>query len=373
MALVQYSDSESDVDERRSQSASPARPAKKLRQDNRPSDRKDTYSLPALPANFHDLYASSTRVSVKDDPSLHGGRKRVIPHVEGNWPTHLYLEWYPSKSELNVLNDVLCQVRNELSHSNIKVHSLLQNDLGVYLPLHISLSRPVVLATEQRQQFLSFYEREILHSDIRPFNVSMKELDWVSNYEKTRWFLVMRVSKPEGDSLNNLLRISNHCLGSFGQPPLYENGNKYSSLSNEKSRNGTSRGRQKDHSQREAAESNVDYSNFFHISIGWNLDEPSLEDRERVGAIDLGKAKELRVHFRSVKAKIGNAVSNIDIQTKPLEEKGNSKYVSSISTRNGSVVESFHSFSMGVQTGLAADADAAFLRVGPAPQVLLLT
>jgi hypothetical protein len=38
------------------------------------------------------LYASSIRVSVRDDPSLHGGRKRVIPHVEGNWPTHIYLE-----------------------------------------------------------------------------------------------------------------------------------------------------------------------------------------------------------------------------------------------------------------------------------------
>lgn len=82
MALVQYSDSESEEDP-------PPRPTKKLRPEATPASDS---SLPPLPKTFHDLYASSTRVSVKDDPSLHGGRKRVIPHIEGNWPTHLYLE-----------------------------------------------------------------------------------------------------------------------------------------------------------------------------------------------------------------------------------------------------------------------------------------
>ena len=89
MALVQYSDSESDTGD--SQDLSSSRPAKRIHLDT-PTNSRQASVLPPLPPSFHDLYASSTRVSVRDDPSLHGGRKRVIPHVEGNWPTHIYLE-----------------------------------------------------------------------------------------------------------------------------------------------------------------------------------------------------------------------------------------------------------------------------------------
>jgi hypothetical protein len=85
MGLVDYSDSEADEEEE-NEGHETAPPAKRRRVPGAPSN------LPPLPQSFRDLYSSTVRTSTQDDPSLHGGRKRVIPHVPGNWPTHVYLE-----------------------------------------------------------------------------------------------------------------------------------------------------------------------------------------------------------------------------------------------------------------------------------------
>ncbi|KAL4969344.1 HVSL domain-containing protein [Aspergillus stella-maris] len=287
MALVQYSDSESDSEQE-------APPRKISKQNKDGSGRKTASSLPPLPASFHDLYASSTRVSVRDDPSLHGGRKRAIPHVEGNWPTHIYIEWYPVKEEWKILGSIIDQAGSSLRGEQEKLHSFLYSDLGAQLPLHISLSRPVVLRTEERQSFMEAFETALGSSAISPFDIQVESLDWVSNFEKTRWFYVLRAKRPDKDSLNHLLHISNRSLGLFGQPPLYE------SVS--------------DSAKQDPKSAPVgNYTGCFHISIAWSLEEPSAEEKERMERIDLGELSALKIRFDCVKAKIGNNVSSIPL------------------------------------------------------------
>jgi hypothetical protein len=97
MSLVLYPDSDSDRnDDDKAASlapeASPPRGTSAAKRKRIHVDPPRTSALPPLPAAFHDLYATNTRTSTSDDPSLHGGRKRTVPHIEGNWPSHVYLE-----------------------------------------------------------------------------------------------------------------------------------------------------------------------------------------------------------------------------------------------------------------------------------------
>lgn len=87
MSLVQYSDSDSGSEQDVAVAAQTPKPVLK-----RKRSKADNDDLPPLPAAFHDLYSTNARVSTSDDPSLHGGRKRAVPHVDGNWPSHVYLE-----------------------------------------------------------------------------------------------------------------------------------------------------------------------------------------------------------------------------------------------------------------------------------------
>ncbi|PYH47656.1 HVSL domain-containing protein [Aspergillus saccharolyticus JOP 1030-1] len=304
MVLVQYSESESESEsESDSEPVHASQPPAKRLCTTKPSPTQQSLPLPPLPAAFHDLYASSTRVSVRDDPSLHGGRKRVIPHVEGNWPTHLYLEWYASKTELTLLSDVILQIQQKLLHgSKTELHSLLHSDLGAQLPLHISLSRPVVLRTEQRQPFLEAFQSAMEQSHCAPFDTTADSVDCVSNYEKTRWFYVLRVRSPEHDELNRLLKLSNRALARFGQPPLYEVAVP-PSLS---PRLGNDSAAKKTRVTKPAEEN--DYSHCFHVSLAWSLTEPSAAEKEQLATTDLHKLRDLKIGFDCVKVKIGNQI-----------------------------------------------------------------
>jgi hypothetical protein len=103
MALVDYSSSESDdessgsdshhVKRRKGVDGIATHSSRSADGDTRSvSKDADASSMPPLPDTFHDLYASTVRQSVVDDPSLHHGRKRQVPHVVGNWPSHVYIE-----------------------------------------------------------------------------------------------------------------------------------------------------------------------------------------------------------------------------------------------------------------------------------------
>jgi hypothetical protein len=74
--------------------------------------------------------------------------------------------------EHDLLSSLIKSTQDEATSkitAGIKVQSLLTSDLGAPLPLHISLSRPIGFATEQKDLFLTSMEENIASSGIRPY------------------------------------------------------------------------------------------------------------------------------------------------------------------------------------------------------------
>ncbi|KAG4034940.1 hypothetical protein MFRU_002g02890 [Monilinia fructicola] len=278
--------------------------------------------LPPLPSKFHDLYASTVRNSTRDDPSLHGGRKRVTPHIEGNWPTHIYIEWYPSTIESGLLSTLISKV---VSFKRFDIQTFLTSDLGVPLPLHVSLSRTIGFSKDVKDTFLTSFEKAVKISGIRPFEIGFSGLAWVPNYEKTRWFLVLHLNRPENDALNKLLHVSNKIVEEFGQPPLY--------AKSRSSENGTTsrqpvqsakKLRSKAEQEKQIFSDMIDLSDSFHISIAWTLlspDQELIDATERLVSNELTKVKHIQIHIEEVKAKIGNVVTNVPLPVSVTEGK----------------------------------------------------
>lgn len=330
MALVDYSSSSSASDTESAQDASiasksdPRPPASKKRKLSRATNTSKpvpspSADLPPLPSAFHDLYASTVRLSNTDDPSLHQGRKRQIPHIVGNWPSHLYIEWRPQGSEHALLSSLLSTLSSRLSagegSEEINVQNFLTSDLGAPLPLHISLSRPLSLTTAQKDEFLDQLRGVLSRSSVGEFELTPTALEWHRTHESSRSFLVLRVasstSLPDPDTnsslpkdlavaegrknheLSKLLRHCNALCKKFGQPELY--------------------GAQGDDEKRIG---NV--GDAFHVSVAWSFSEPTGDIKrttEEVYEIDKHRdgLKAMRIKVDGVKAKIGNVVTHLPL------------------------------------------------------------
>lgn len=144
------------------------------------------------------------------------------------------------------------------------------------------------------------------------FCVSLEGLSWESNLDQSRWFLVLRLSRPAHDELNRLLSLSNRLLARFNQPPLYENPTRQV------------RGGPANNDDDNTTKSKTgDYSQCFHISIAWKLGHPSAKEREEAASVYLGAACPSSVRFGNVKLKIGNAITSVPFREHAVvHEKG---------------------------------------------------
>ncbi|KAJ4372349.1 poly(U)-specific 3'-to-5' RNA exonuclease [Neocucurbitaria cava] len=287
--LVQYPDSDTDNDD--DGNAKPAQAAPKLAvKRKRSEDTED--DLPPLPSAFHDLYSANARLSTSDDPSLHGGRKRAVPHIA------------------DVLNR-----HNETRTKKLPIPEIkpsLQSELGATLPLHVSLSRTLQIKTEDREAFLEALRSSLRRAAVRTFHFAFSSLKWVPNFQRNRWFLVLGIKKAERDELNRVLDACNSAAKDRGHPGLYTGEDGDGSMQDDAVARSSKR--------RKSAvfeSETVDHSENFHVSIAWNLIEPDPEWISLVEGIDISKHMQSpQDSFDAVKARVGNTVHNIALANK---------------------------------------------------------
>ena len=145
----------------------------------------------------------------------------------------------------------------------------------------------------------------------------MKGLEWVANYENTRWFLVLKLEKPPHDDLNKLLQFSNQTATAFGQPPLYTDSLQSLPDAQSRKRQAGNRGRSREITGAAASSfmNYTDVSSSFHISIGWTLDASTQDLRERLNSTGMD-FQGITIDINAVKVKIGNGITAISLARK---------------------------------------------------------
>lgn len=264
--------------------------------DAQPHQPPVSSALPPLPPSFHDLYAATVRTTTADIPSMHQGRRRIIPHKDGNWPSHIYLEWHPSTPQHQLLQLLLAALERELGHL-LTGHGLagfLTSELSAPLPLHVSLSRPFVLRTDEKDAFLDRLLRDTARCGMTAFALACSDLAWHRSPDSERSFLVLRVRSlsETNDQLSALLRACNRLVASYGQPELYAL-------------------RLPGHGKTNRA------SDAFHVSLAWSFTAPTAELSKKTAEVfarpEFRDAilSRIRIPVDGVKVKIGNVVTNV--------------------------------------------------------------
>lgn len=83
-----------------------------------------------------------------------------------------------SRLEFDLLDNVYTAVAAIAKESGVKLETHLKSELGSELPLHLSLSRPNVLATAQRDGFMELLEERVEKARIKPFVLRALFVGW---------------------------------------------------------------------------------------------------------------------------------------------------------------------------------------------------
>ena len=154
-----------------------------------------------------------------------------------------------------------------------------------------------MLRTEQKDTFQTAIIQAVERCDAHEFRANPTALAWLPNLERSRYFLVLKLMRPEHDDLNKLLAACNTCAKALGMVALYDQ------LAYDEGVKAFSQTQDLDQ----------DKSSAFHISIAWTLEKPSEAQQRMIDRNACDQLREIDIHFKCVKVKVGNVVTDVQL------------------------------------------------------------
>jgi len=159
--------------------------------------------------NSHQTFGKCVRKRKKREGDEHGGRKRTFDHVEGNWPTCVYVSLQHAHNFQAELDTLLKCLRQRFAH---ELHAFPLNSC------HISVSRTVPI----RHYWIEpMYEKlKLLLSGSKMFHFSFDSIRVYTNDEKTRTFVGFQISHG-ADRFLDLVEKTDQIYKDFDLPLYY--------------------------------------------------------------------------------------------------------------------------------------------------------
>ncbi|KAF5360650.1 hypothetical protein D9756_004841 [Leucocoprinus leucothites] len=152
-----------------------------------------------------------------DNPVLHQGRTRTVPHVDGNWAAHVFVSINVTRSHAmcSLLEATIAQAQRSVP----AIQSLIsggETDKNS-IELHISLSRPIFIRAHQKEELRRAVRKLSQHP---PFKLSFTSFTELQNDEGTRAFLTAEVGAGHHE-LQKLCSELAPLLRNLRQPAYY--------------------------------------------------------------------------------------------------------------------------------------------------------
>lgn len=186
-----------------------------------------------LPMPFLDK--ADKKEANSEDPEAHQMRVRSIPHIEGNWASHVFIDckllnWMFMLSFYKSVNFLFYILVPLSENIKAKIGELTTDDLHLIESTHVSLSKTFIVRYHWIQNFHATLQEQF-NGTSSQFQLQLSpEIVYFSNDDNTRHFACILLDERCRPIVTSIIQKVDKCLKEFNLPTYYENPSEHVSV-----------------------------------------------------------------------------------------------------------------------------------------------